>query len=461
MKQTNHARTIRIMIYVLLMIPFLFSSLAGGFTTSAQDEEDASRTTDGLVYVVKVQEVVERGLAAYMNRAFDEAIEAGADHIVLDINTPGGAVLAAQDIGDLIQEYRSFIPITAFVNSSATSAGAYIALTADNIVMTPSGSMGSATVVDIEGNAGDAKALAFWISRMVGAAEVNDRDPLYAEAMVDPGIVIEDLTPEGRPLDFTANQALENGYAEAIASNMQEVLEFIELGDAEIVEVELAFSENLARLITNPIVASIMLSLAGLGLVLELYSPGFGIAGSIGLASLLLFFFGHLIAGFAGLEAVILFVVGVGLIVFEVFVPGLGIFGILGLAAIISSLVLASENVLQGLSNIGIALLITLVVAAILARAMNKRGMWSRLVLQEGLATAEGEVLYTEKETLVGLRGQAATTLRPSGTAIIDGRRFDVVANGGYIARDQSIVVENVEGPRIMVRAIEDGQDNE
>ena len=90
-----------------------------------------------------------------MVRSFKEAEENQADHIILDINTPGGAVHAASAIGDLMQNTK--IPITAYVNPDATSAGAFIALNADAIVMHPTGTIGSATVIDLEGNAADAK----------------------------------------------------------------------------------------------------------------------------------------------------------------------------------------------------------------------------------------------------------------------------------------------------------------
>ena len=88
-------------------------------------------------------------------------------------------------------------------------------------------------------------------------------------------------------------------------------LEETDLADAKIVNTEETFTETIARFITNPIVVPILLSIASLGLIVELYSPGFGVAGTMGLISLVLFFFGHLVAGLAGYETIIIFVIGV------------------------------------------------------------------------------------------------------------------------------------------------------
>lgn len=403
------------------------------------------------MYVVPVTETIEAGLHAFMERAFKEAEEARADHILLEMNTYGGAVQAADDIGKLLQE--TSIPISVFINNSAISAGAYIALNADNIIMVPTATMGSATVVDMEGNAGDAKAMSMWVRAMRSAAESNDRDPYYAEAMVNQEIKIEGFD---QPLTFSASEALEHGYAEKIANTRVEVLEFLGLEEAIIEEVEISFAEKIARFVTNPIVVSILFSLASLGLILELYSPGFGIPGTIGISALLLFFFGHMIAGFAGWESLLLFGIGVILIVMEIFTAGFGIFGILGLASVISSLALASVDIVSGLKSMGVAVLITIVVMGMLGKYLDKRGFWSKLVLQENLSEEESKTTFKQKSELIGKIGVTLTQLRPAGTAKIGDMRYDVVSEGSFTDIHTAVKVIFVEGTRIVVREVED-----
>jgi membrane-bound serine protease (ClpP class) len=448
MTKKQMLKTMRLAIYFFLMIPFVSTVL---FTPSVSADKEKS-----LVYVVPIEETIESGLHAFLERAFQEAEDSMADHIILDINTPGGAVQAATDIGQLLQETK--IPITAFVNPNATSAGAYIALNADNILMVPTGSMGSATVIDMEGNAGDAKVMAHWTSKMSSAAEVNGRDPKYAVAMVDPEIEIKGLTSKGTPLDFKASQALEHGYAEAIVNSLDEALTFLDLENATIIEVTPTIAEKVARFITHPVVVSILFSLASLGIILELYSPGFGIAGTVGVSALLLFFFGHMIAGFAGWESLLLFVVGIILVAIEFFMPGFGIFGILGAASVIGSLALASVDIISGLKSIGIAALVTVAALLILGRSLNKRGFWSKLVLQEGVSTDEGKAYSQKKSELLGKTGVTLTQLRPAGMVKIGDRRYDVVSRGEFIENNRAVKVSDVEGTRIVVREVVDSE---
>jgi membrane-bound serine protease (ClpP class) len=448
MTRKQMLKTIRFAIYFFLMIPFVSTVL---LTPSASADKEKQ-----LVYVVPIEETIESGLHAFLERAFLEAEDSMADHIILDINTPGGAVKAATDIGVLLQ--NSKIPVTAFVNPNATSAGAYISLNADNILMVPTGSMGSATVIDMEGNAGDAKVMAHWISKMSSAAEVNGRDPKYAIAMVDPQIEIEGLTSKGAPLDFTASQALKHGYAEGIVSSLDEALTFLKLENATIIEVTPTIAEKVARFITHPVVVSILFSLASLGIILELYSPGIGIPGMVGVSALLLFFFGHMIAGFAGWESLLLFVVGIILIAIELFMPGFGVFGIFGAVSVIGSLAMASVDIISGLKSIGIAALVTVAVLLILGRSLSRRGFWSKLVLQEGVSTDEGKAYSQKKSELLGQTGVTVTQLRPAGMIKLDDRRYDVVSRGEFIENNRNVKVIDVEGTRIVVREVVDNE---
>ncbi|WP_025028211.1 NfeD family protein [Caldalkalibacillus mannanilyticus] len=445
MKRSTMMKGFRVIFYITLLIPFLFSVLQPSIQATNQQS---------LVYVVPVESNIERGLQVFMERAFQEAEEAGADHIIVEISTFGGAVDAAAGIGDLLQQTQ--IPITAFVRGKAISAGAYIALNADQIVMTPGSTMGAATVVDSAGNAGEAKAMSYWIQAMAEAASVKGRDPQYAKAMVDIDMEIEGVVKKGEVLTFGANDALQYGYAEKIVNTRAELIDFLELEQAKIVEVATTVAEKIARFVTSPVVMPILFSLGSLGLMLELYSPGFGIPGTIGVSALLLFFFGHMIAGFAGWESLLLFIVGIILIIIEIFVPGFGIFGILGVVSIIGGLTLASFDYVVGLQSVGWATLITIIVGGILLKYTNKKGLWTKLVLEEGLEEEESQERFQSKKDLVGKTGRALTKLRPAGAIQIEDRRFDAVSEGGIIEKDQLIRVIYVDGTRIVVSPFAD-----
>lgn len=408
----------------------------------------------GVVYFAPVQDAVERGLEKFLERSITTAEENGADYLVLEIDTPGGLVEAAGNIAKIMRD--SEVPIIAYVTKRALSAGAYISLNADQIVMKPSTTMGAAAVIDSQGNTAGKKAESAWLAEMKASAELNNRDPIYALAMADEDIVLEDLgVKKGELLTLDAKQAKKVGYAEAIVNNRNELLDHLELPDAEIREIELSFAENIARYITHPVVVPILLSIGSIGLVLELYSPGFGIPGMLGLGSLLLFFFGHMIAGLAGWESLILFILGIGLIIAEVFVPG-GILGVGGILAVLIGIVLAGGSLGNILLSILIAMIATIVVSILFLKYFGYNGPLKKIILFDSTSNERGYISNVTRSELIGLTGRTLTPLRPSGTAVIGDDRYDVVTEGNYIGLNRPIKIVKTEGSRIIVREVEE-----
>lgn len=414
----------------------------------------AETTGEGqLVYIIPVEKEVEKGLYAFLQRATEEAEAAGANQIIFEINSPGGFTDAANNIGQLIDNLD--IPTTSYVVREALSAGSYIALHTDEIYMNPNATMGASGIITSDGNAADKKAQSAWIAAMRGVAESKGRDPLYAVAMADDSIDLPELDAGvGSYLTLTANRALEVGYAEGIVNNRVELLHKLQLSDATVVEVELSFAEKVARFITHPVVIPILLSIATLGLVVELYSPGFGVPGIMGIGALILFFYGHIIAGFAGMESILLLVAGIILIVIEFFVPG-GILGALGAGAIIGSLLMAGYSVPHMLISVAIAILVAIVAAVFLYRRLGAgKGIFSKIILSDRTTTDLGYVTIDDRQHLIGLEGVALTPLRPAGTVLVGDERIDVVSEGDFIAKDESIRIVFVEGMRVVVRKI-------
>lgn len=406
-----------------------------------------------IVYVVPIEETVEKGLLAFLERAVEEAEEANAEAIIFDVNTPGGAVDAADGIGKLFTGTE--LKTIAFVNKKALSAGAYISLNTDEIYMVPGSTMGSAAIIDQQGNTAGKKAESYWFAAMKSAAVESGRDPVYAQAMADESIDLPELgAGKGKLLTLTAEQALEVGYSEGTVKNLDALLEKLGYENAEIRNVDESFAEKLARFLTHPVVIPILMTIGSLGLVLELYSPGFGLPGLAGLTSLLLFFYGHLVAGLAGFETLILFALGIGLILLEFFVPG-GIAGAIGFLAIIASFFIASDNVV----HMGISLLIALTASVLLSilmiRVFGKRmKLFKRIILTDSTSTEKGYVSNKNRLELIGVEGITLTPLRPSGTILIEDERIDVVSEGGFIPKDRKVRIIKTEGSRIVVREV-------
>lgn len=433
--------------FATLVIAILISGV------SFADAEEADDGSGQLVYVIPVKNEVERGLESFLIRSTSEAIEAGAEHIIFEIDTPGGRVDAAGDIATLLQNLE--VPSTSYVVNKALSAGSYIALNTDNIYMAPHATMGASGVINQDGTAADGKAQSAWLAAMTEAAKSKGRDPLYAAAMADPDIDLPELSAgKGKYLTLGSESAVEVGYAEGIVKNRVNLLFELDLTNATIVETEPTAAEGLARFLTNPVVIPILLSIASLGLIVELYSPGFGVAGTMGLVALVLFFYGHVVAGLAGMEAIILLLLGIILVVVEFFIAG-GIVGLLGIGAILGSLFMAGYDLGHMSMSIAIAFVVAIVAAVILYKAIGlEKGVFRRIILRDSTTTELGYVSSENRDELVGLLGKTVTQLRPAGTAMINNERIDVVSEGNYVEKDQEVEVVKVEGVRVVVRVI-------
>lgn len=406
-----------------------------------------------VVYVVPIEETVEKGLYAYLKRAVESAENDNADVIIFEINTPGGAVDAAVDIGKLLTSTKT--KTVAFINNRALSAGSYISLNMDEIYMVKGGTMGAAAIIDQQGNTAGKKAESYWFAEMKNAAMHADRDPIYALAMADENVDLPEYGAEkGKLLTLTSEQALEVKYAEGIVNNLDELLELLGYPEADVRTLEVSMAEKIARFITNPFVYSMLLTIGLLGIVLELFSPGFGVFGFTGVSSLLLFFYGHLVAGLTGYETLILFIIGIALILLELFISG-GIAGIIGFIAMGASFFLAADNaVYMGISLL-VAIIVSILIASLLIKVFGKKmRLFKKLILTDSTNTESGYIANISRLELIGLVGSTLTVLRPSGTIVIENERIDAVSEGGYIGKGSKVKVVRAEGSRIIVREI-------
>ncbi len=400
-----------------------------------------------LVYVLPISGEIEPGLAAFVARGIQLA-ERNNGLVLLEINTFGGRVDAATEIKDLI--LRSKVPVAAYVSERAWSAGALIALAAPNLAMAPGSSIGAAEPRPME-----EKTVSALKAEFETTAERWGRDRQLAGAMVDADVVVEGLSEKGKILTLSAHDALEWGMADYVAESRHELLTELGYHNYEVVELTPHWAEQIARFLTNSTISSLLLTLGFLGLVFELTSPGWGVPGTGGILALILFFGGRYITGLAGLEAILLFAAGLILLVLEVAViPGFGIAGILGIASVFISIVLAFGNVQAALVSLSIAISVSVVAVILLWNRIQRSNFWQRLVLSHEESPEKGYRAPADFSHLVGKQGRTVTPLRPAGTVMIEGQRYDVVSDGGYIVANSLIEVVETEGTRVVVREI-------
>lgn len=400
-----------------------------------------------LVYVVPITGEIDFGLAAFVRRGIAAAEQERAA-VLLEINTFGGLLAAAAEIRDAV--VRARVPVISYVTDRAWSAGALIALAAPKIAMAPGSSMGAA-----EPRPADEKTVSAVRAEFESTAERTGRNPLIAAAMVDADVVVEDLSPQGKILTLSAQNALDEGFADVIAASRQEALAHFGLAQARVEVLRLGWAEHLARFVTNSVVSSLLLTLGFLGLIFEITTPGWGVPGTGGLLSLALFFGGRYLAGLVGIEAIGLFVLGLILLLIEVFViPGFGITGVLGLIGMAVGIIMAFGNVKAGLIGFTIALTASIVAIVLLWQRIVSSRFFKKLILTHREEQSLGYQGPRDFQHLLGKSGITLTPLRPAGTALIDGERYDVVSEGGFLDPDTPIHVIRVEGTRIVVREI-------
>jgi membrane-bound serine protease (ClpP class) len=413
-----------------------------------------------LVYRLRVSGVVENGLAPYLARGLREAAAAGAAAVYLDIDTPGGRIDAAERIVDAVTS--SAVPVYAYVNPRAYSAGALIALSAKRIYMRPGAVIGAATPVDGEGTKASEKMVSAMRGEFRALAEARGLDPRVAEAMVDERVTVPGVNESGRLLTLSTSEAVRIGYARAVAGGEAELLREIGLPGARVVTLAPNWAELVVRFLTNPLVSPLLLSLGVLGLVFEIKTGAFGLGGLVSLASLGLFFGSSFLVGLAGWEEVILLGVGLLALAIEVFVlPGFGAAGLLGALAVAAAVVLAmvggspsTADVTQALIVLGASLAITTAVAYAWIRHLPNSGRFAGLILRGGSHQADGYIAAAPRHDLVGQDGIAMTDLRPAGTAQIGQERVDVVTEGEYVPQGRTVRVVRSEGYRHVVRGL-------
>lgn len=413
-----------------------------------------------LVYVAPIEGIIDLGLAPFVQRVLDEAAGAGAAAVVLEVNTFGGRVDAAVQIRDALLGAR--VPTVAYVNRRAISAGALISLAAQHLVMAPGATIGAATPVMAGGTGGGTQAasektVSYMRKEFRATAESRKRPALIAEAMVDEDVAIGGVIEKGKLLTLTTDEALKHKVAEFSADSLPAALERLGMAGAELLPMSPNWAENTVRFLTHPVLSSLLVTIGMLGIIIELRTPGFGVAGAIGVGSLAAFFWGHWLVQLAGWGELLLALGGVALLLLEFFViPGFGFAGILGILALLAALVMSvvgsgatPEFFLLAAGRILFSLLAALLASFLLLRLMPRTPFGRKLILDTGLGPDPEDDLRW-----LGKRGRATSPLRPAGIADIEGARVDVVSEGELIEPGTPIEVIRVDGNRIVVRSV-------
>jgi len=421
-----------------------------------------------VIYKVDIKKEIGPTTWIYLQKALLEAQELEAEQVLIHLNTFGGGLAEADSMRTAI--LYSPIPVSVFIDNNAASAGALISIACKNIYMREGASIGAATVVNGEGEPLPDKYQSYMraLMRSTAATHGKDslgnwrRDPAIAEAMILDSI-------NGRVLTLTAEEAIEKGFCDGIASSIEQVIaEHLGYSDYETKSYKPSIWDNLKGFLSSPYLQAVLIMIIIGGIYFEMQSPGIGFPILAAVVAAVLYFAPLYIDGLALYWEIILFAIGILLIILEIFViPGFGITGILGIVMLFAGLMLSlldntgfnfssitGRDMLVAFITVGFGVMSAIALMFFLSDRIGRNGMFKRLALtadQEGFQGTPDE-----PAKVIGLTGLAITDLRPAGKVEVEGEQYDAVSERVFVEKGKAVKVLRYSIGQLYVEPVEE-----
>lgn len=407
-----------------------------------------------VIFRLRLDRTIDEVARNRVTKALSDANKQDADYFLLDLDTYGGTLEAADSIRAAI--LKCDIPVAVFINLQAASAGALISIACDFIYMRTGSTIGAATVVNgMSGQPMPDKYQSFMRGMMRSTAEATGRDPQLAEQMVD----------TARVLSLTPSEALKVGFCDGIRESVDEVARTLADGpDYELIEFTQTGAEKAAEAMLS--IRFLFLLMIFGGIYLEFKTPGIGIPALVALLGAVLYFSPLYIVNLAENWEIALFIVGLVLLALELFViPGFGITDILGILAILVSLIFAAVDnselfrfdgtldikpVLWPTGQVLIAFSASVFLGIWMLGKLYPTRAFNEVALRQSLTGEEGFVgVKTGMQDLVGREARVFTDLKPAGKVEIDGKIYEATVDVGYIPKGASVRIVRAEQGRL------------
>jgi len=401
------------------------------------------------VDVLQVKGTINPVLIDYIERGIANAEENNSAACIIQMDTPGGLDTAMRDIVQNIVSAE--VPVVVYVSPSgarAASAGVFITMAAHVAVMAPNTAIGAAHPVSVgaEGEAQMSEAMeekvvndaAAYIRSIAGA---HGRNIEWAEKAVRESV------------SATEQEALELNVIDMVAPDLDTLIVQLDGWQATMLDgsvitmqtqratvnyLDMSVTEDFLYTIADPNIAYILLSVAMLGIMAEIFNPGLIFPGVVGGISLLLAFYslGVLPVNYAG---ILLIVLAVGLFVAEVFTAAFGLLTAGGITAlIIGSLILFKGGPLFKV-DVGLIVFIAILIASFFA-----------LVVQRAIRAHRTQAT-TGKEELIGKTAVVKEALEPEGTIFFKGERWKAITEKGRVKPGEEVLITKIEGLKLWV----------
>jgi membrane-bound serine protease (ClpP class) len=411
-----------------------------------------AQTANPTVDVLHAEGTINPVLADYIERGINQAEEDNATVCIIQLDTPGGLLGSTEEI--VISIMNADVPVVVYVSPKgawAASAGVFITLSANIAAMTPGTTIGAAHPV----SGGDTelteeemqKVTEFSAKWLETIAEDRGRNMEEARLAVTESKSFSDTEALDYNLIDLRADTLEslisqiNGWQVTKADGS---VVTINTQGAAVKEINMSAIENFLLAITDPNIAYILLSLAILGITVEIFNPGLifpGVTGAI--AGLLAFYsLGMLPVNYTG---ILLMLLAFGLFIAEAFTPTFGLLTAGGITSlVIGSLILFKGGPLFQV-NIGLIVVVAVCFAAFLAFVVNR------------VVAAHRRQATTGREELLGKTATVRTSLNPEGTVFYEGEIWTAILDQGRAEPKEEVIIKRFDGLKLYVTKKEKG----
>jgi membrane-bound serine protease (ClpP class) len=433
---------------IILALVLLLLALSAGASVYAQTPH---------VDVITIKGAINPVLIDYVKRGIEQAEDNSAQALIIQMDTPGGLDTAMRDIIQLMVNSR--VPVVVYVAPSgarAASAGVFITIAAHVAVMAPNTAIGAAHPVALseEGESAMSETMEEKVVNDAAAyirslAETHGRNLEWAENAVRESV------------SATEREALDLNVIDMVAADLESLVAqldgrqitmlngqvvTLQTANAIINDVPMRTIESFLYAIADPNIAYLLLSVATLGIMVEIFNPGLIFPGVVGGISLLLAFYslGMLPVNYAG---ILLIVLAIGLFVGEVLTTTFGIFTAGGVV----SLVIGSLILFQGGSPVfridpWLIATVTIIVTGALSFIIHRA------------VSAHRKQAKTGREELIGKTATVKVALNPEGTVFFKGERWNAISEDGDIKAGEEVIISRVDGLLLYVNKKQPGK---
>lgn len=417
-------------------------------------------------YVVLKDVVVNPSLKDFLQRAIEQAQADNAECLVVQITTPGGMVDSMQEIVRLF--LNSPVPIVTYVaprGGNADSAGTFVVMAGHIAAMAPASRIGAAHPIIVPiapvspggEERGPSESERVMLEKITNAvvgtikaiAEERQRNTKWAEKMVRESAVL------------TAREAVAQKVVDLVAEDIYELLQKIDgkkvktiVGEktlhtqnAFLHEFKMSAKEQFLHFLSNPSVAYLLLLIAMLGFIMEIYNPGAILPITIGVIALILFLYSSALLP-VNVVGILLILAAAAFFIAELFVTSHGILAVFGvIALLLGGYMLFPE---PGAMPPNFYAYIRVAPQTLIGAGLITGGlMFAALV---AIVRAQKRQPVVGKEWIVGQVGEARTDLNPTGTVFVSGTWWTAEAIDGEIKAGEKVEVVAMEGLRLKVR---------